>query len=242
MTCREKIAPMFYIEEHAVLYALLVRAARTLYGQQGTAASISGTKLYATQRGNRMAARTLADGRECTPLNYMIYSEWQDSKSWSEGKTISLSPVHHTQTLRCGWYDSWRKHDLLEDGKLYCEYVDAYLVKGYNPNNQLELRETLSHEGCCCDFYWIGRSFSSEQELRQAMELAAQLSPKTVKDFLYHSGHLLSAMSQAYTDCLGEEAAQTITNQALEEFKKRFGKEKWEALLLESNQDFTKAD
>ena len=43
---RKEIAEQFYMEEHAVLYALLVKAARELYGDKGELANVEGTIQY----------------------------------------------------------------------------------------------------------------------------------------------------------------------------------------------------
>ena len=85
MYCRDCIAQEFYIEEHAILYALLVKCAKEFYGEAGWDASIQGTILYGTERGQRMARRCLADGRRLTPNNYLLYTEWSDHLDWSSG-------------------------------------------------------------------------------------------------------------------------------------------------------------
>ena len=48
---REKIAPEFYIEDHALIYGLMGKYADELYGEAGLAALEKGTILYARERG-----------------------------------------------------------------------------------------------------------------------------------------------------------------------------------------------
>lgn len=47
---REAIAKQFYIDDHAVIYGLLARAADQLYGERGMKASARATVLYASER------------------------------------------------------------------------------------------------------------------------------------------------------------------------------------------------
>ena len=81
---RKEIAEQFYMEEHAVLYALLVKAARELYGDKGELANVEGTIQYGRERGRRMALRALKDGEDLSPKNYLLYSEWVDDRKWSK--------------------------------------------------------------------------------------------------------------------------------------------------------------
>lgn len=57
---REKIAPEFYIEDHALIYGLLGKHAEQLCGEAGLDAFAKGTILYSRERGIRMAKRCLA--------------------------------------------------------------------------------------------------------------------------------------------------------------------------------------
>ena len=236
---REQIAPSFYIEEHATLYALLHRQARTLCGEAGTQATAAGTKLYGQERGNRMAKRALRDGAELNMENYLKYGEWSDPKGESKNELIALSPTYTTHAVRCGWCEAWKKHDLLEYGKLYCESVDISLVHGFNPDNDLVIASTLSHGDPCCHFEWVGLGFDSPEALKTFGAQKAALEPKVLKDFLYHTGHLLSAMTRAYETALGVVKAQTIVQGALEEFQALFGEEKCQALRQEATLNFS---
>ena len=68
---RAEIAKEFYIEDHAVIYGLLVKYATQMCGDSGMDSSVKGTILYAKERGLRMAMRASADGEELTPNNYI---------------------------------------------------------------------------------------------------------------------------------------------------------------------------
>ena len=236
---RDQIAQSFYMEEHATLYALLHRQARTRYGEEGTQATAAGTKLYGQERGNRMAKRALKDGEPLTMENYLKYGEWSDHKALSANEVVSLSPTYTTHAVRCGWCEAWKKHGLLEYGKLYCESVDISLVHGFNPEGDLVIASTLSHGDPCCHFEWVGLGFQDGEALKEFGAQKAQLEPRVLKDFLYHTGHLLSAMTRAYETALGVVKAQAIVEGALAEFQEIFGEEKCQALREEAQLNFS---
>ena len=52
---KQEIRDKFDIPQHAVLFALIYRAAVELYGRQGAQRADNGTKVYGYQRGMRMA-------------------------------------------------------------------------------------------------------------------------------------------------------------------------------------------
>ncbi len=159
-----QISDEFYIEEHATLYALIAKKAIELCGDPGFAAVEEATKLYGLERGGRMAKRALRDGKELTMMNYTQYSEWTDTRGESAGAIESYNPDYITITTRCGWCEAWKKHNLLDYGKIYCQFIDEYLVKGFNPENQLIISKTLSAGDELCHFCWAGASFRNEAD------------------------------------------------------------------------------
>ena len=230
--------PEFYIEEHAVLYALMVKEARAC-GDVGEAASVEATCRYGRERGGRMAKRALRDGKKLTMQTYTQYGEWVDSKGWSKSKVSALSPVYTTDAIQCGWCDSWKKHDLLKDGKLYCEYIDYNLVKGFNSENELTITSVLSRGEESCHFVWNGVSFDSEEAVKQNIQEKSAMANRNLKDFLYHTAHLFASMKATFAEMLGEDKAQVIAGNALTRFEELFGGEKTEALTEAAMQDFT---
>ncbi|WP_176892275.1 L-2-amino-thiazoline-4-carboxylic acid hydrolase [Fusobacterium varium] len=235
---RDEIRNEFYIEDHALLYGLLVKNAIDLCGEKGKEASIKGTILYAKERGLRMAMRAIADGEELTPNNYIVYGEWVDHKKIGKAEVKSITPEYRTNSLVCGWCDAWKKYDLIEYGKIYCTWIDKNLVKGFNIENELEIDSILSHGDSCCAFYWVGTKFENMEALKKNREKKAALAGKVLKDFLYHTGHILSAMRREYYMELGLLKGREIVEKSLKEYEEKFGKMKKLALLEEGKLDF----
>lgn len=235
---RKELAEKFYIEDHAVIYGLLAKYAESMCGEQGRESLVRGTILYAKERGLRMAMRARSDGRELTPNNYIVYGEWSDYKKLGKSEIKSVFPEYRTNSLACGWYNAWEKYGLTEYGKIYCTYIDKNLVKGFNPENELEIDSILSHGGPCCAFHWVGAKFDDMDALKQNRELKASMADRVLRDFLYHTGHILSALCRQYYLDLGLIQGESISRKAMADYRKLFGDEKADLLAAEAQQNF----
>lgn len=236
---REAIVKEFYITDHAVLYGLLAKYADELYGEAGMEAAAHATRHYAAQRGARMAKRAAADGRDLSLSTYRLYTEWEDVERRMKVETLQLSPNYRMNGTYCVWNETWKQYHLEKYGEIYCTYVDKTMVRSFNPQNQLIIHSAQSLGGAGCDFEWLGLSYRDEEAFREAGRQKRELRERTVKDFLYHCGHVVFAMGEGYAGKLGQEASDRIICLSMEEYGKLFGREKAEAVIRESERDFT---
>ena len=235
---REKIAPEFYIEDHALIYGLMGKYADELYGEAGLAALEKGTILYARERGIRMAKRCLADGNPLNMRTYLLYGEWADTRKATSIQVSGIVPKFLNHVPQCAWNDAWVKYGLVKYGAIYCTHADKNLVYGFSPAEKVDIPDLLTHGKPSCEFEWYGTDFKTEQEFYDLMKKKSEIAHYTMKDFLYHSGHTLSALRRAFCLELGVPAAREIQEKALEEFEKLTSAEKREALYEESRLDF----
>lgn len=237
MTDRQAISSRFYIDDHAVLYALLVRAAIRRCGPAGERASRQATTLYGRERGVRMAMRCLAAGLPLTGETYLEFGEWFDDRGWSVFRVGSYEPFELNAQV-CGWHDSWKKYELSEYGKIYCEIIDGELYRGFNPELELTVTQTLSHGHEKCGFLLSGMACASADDKKLIDERRSKRLKSVVKDFLYHAGHLLSAFRRTWLLELGLPLATEMLAAASTEYEKIFGSDKMRWIILESGQDF----
>ncbi len=237
MINRSIASAKFYIEDHAVLYALLVRAAVEQYVDKGEEAARKATIVYARERGLRMAMRCAAAQLALTGDSYLEFGEWVDDRNWSQFKIGSYQPFE-LNAHKCGWYDSWQKHSLLDYGKLYCEIIDSELYRGFNPEIELTVKETISHGDEKCSFLLSGVHCKSEAEKSEIDKRRKKRLPYVVKDFLYHTGHVFSAFKRTYLLELGLTAENSIVSRVTSEYEEKFGKEKMQLISVESEQNF----
>jgi hypothetical protein len=232
------IRSKFYIDDHAVLYALLVKNAVQGVGDKGDAAAEKATILYGRERGLRMAMRCVADGSPLTADNYVVYGEWLDDRGWSEFRVGGYEP-YELDAVICGWNNAWVKYGLLDYGKKYCQFIDVELVRGFNPDNSFALQGTLSQGSERCRFLFGGISATSDADSRHIGELRKKKIPSVVKDFLYHTGHVLSAFRRTYFLEFGLVKAQGVLEKTFSDYAKIFGTEKLRALQNEATLDFS---
>lgn len=238
MTQREEMGRRFYIDDHAVLYALIARAADAICGCQGMEAVSHGVAVYGRERGLRAAMRATADGEPLTLANYIVYGEWADPKGWSKSEVRDLQPNYRTDMTTCGWFDCWRQHDLLEYGKTYCDCVDKNLVYGFNPELRFAMGQVLSQGGDTCEFDWQDCRVDGPEAAAEMARKREALIPRVTKDFLYHCGHMLSTFRRELYLALGLVKGREIMETALREYAERFGGDKAEALQNEAKQDY----
>jgi hypothetical protein len=234
----KKIVANFYIDDHAILYGAIARSAIELCGERGRETVVRGIAAYGRERGLRMAMRCLADDEPLSGKNYILYGEWADVRGWSKSEVTATVPNYRTNMVVCGWCDAWKKHGLIEYGKIYCDHADENLVYGFNPELVLKMGNVMSHHGGPCEFDWVSCVFENDDEANAMASRRAELIPRVTKDFLYHCGHLLSAFRREIMLALGLRKGNEIIEKALADYLAVCGVEKRKALLQESRRNY----
>lgn len=217
------------IEHHATLFALFAKYAVTLCGKAGEEAILSGMTTYGRERGARMAANALARGDELTTMTNQAYGEWKpDYDGQMEFGQLRTEPTLQTYISKCAWCDAWKKHDLLEYGKLYCVNVDNAVYQGFRSDFVCTPTTTaLSWGGERCEFDW-GHPISPE-EAEELVRKKKELGTSCMKDFNFHTAHLKHTISKTLIEKLGEDGEKAV-NLALHDYVELFGQEYLDAL------------
>lgn len=212
------------IEHHAVLFALFAKHAVTMCGKRGEEAIQKGMTVYGNERGARMAANALARGDELTTMTNQAYGEWKpDYDGQMEFGQLRTEPTLQTYIAKCAWCDAWKKHDLLEYGKLYCVNVDNAVYQGFRSDFVCTSTATaLSWGGTRCEFDW-GHPISAE-EAKELVRKKKELGTSCMKDFNFHTAHLKHTISKTLIEELGEEG-KNAAEYALDEYAGLFGQE-----------------
>lgn len=220
---------MCKIEHHAVLFALLSKQAITLAGEAGKEAILKGMTKYGNERGARMAGNALANGEELTTMTNQAYGEWKpDYAGQMDFGTLRTQPTLQTYIAKCAWCDAWKKHDLLEYGKHYCVNVDNAVYQGFRSDFVCTPTTTsLSWGGERCEFDW-GHPLS-EEEAALLPEKKKALGTSCMKDFNFHTAHLLHTVGNILKEDLGE-MGELAVQKGIEEFIQKFGQEYFDVL------------
>lgn len=220
---------MCKIEHHATLFALLSKHAITLAGEAGKESILRGMTKYGNERGARMAARALANGDELTTMTNQAYGEWKpDYQGQMDFGTIHTEPTLQTYIAKCAWCDAWKKHDLLDYGKYYCVNVDNAVYQGFRSDFLCTPTTTsLSWGGERCEFDW-GHPLTAE-EVTMLAEKKKELGTSCMRDFNFHTAHLLYTISNVLKEDLGE-TGELAVQKGIEEFIEKFGQEYYDVL------------
>lgn len=217
------------IEHHAVLFALLSKQAILLAGEAGKEAIQKGMTKYGNERGARMAKNALANGEELNTFANQAYGEWKpDYAGQMDFGTIQTEPTLQTYIAKCAWCDAWKKHELLEYGKYYCVNVDNAVYQGFRSDFVCTpISTSLSWGGDYCKFDW-GHPLTAE-EAAYLPEKKKELGTSCMKDFNFHTAHLLYTVGNVLKEELAE-VGETVVKNAIAEYIAKFGQEYFDVL------------
>lgn len=193
---------------------------------------------YGEQRGRRMALRAQSDGKELTMLNYLIYGEW--SLTASEMTQRMEQNNHNNMRMlveRCPWQAAWMEEGLIEYGRLYCQEIDLALVRGFNPQLNLDVLKTQPNDRQPCELIFHGAPLTVSNSFTLMVGQKFNPGKRIILPWEYHVGHLYKAFSELLTAELGQtgrEAAEA----ALVDFSTRFGVESTQIVKDYQQSDF----
>lgn len=222
------------IEHHAVLYGLIAKFAME-YGEDGQRAIEEATRQYGLERGKRMAEHARQEGMACNGETYPIFKEWRAPKPEQMVAGTALNWPHYTTTVqRCEWVESWKKHNLLCHGKLYCQHIDENLYEGYQSMHKLSVRSLLSAGDNCCMFDWGYRR--SEEAGATIIVQQKEIGEKYIRNFDFHCADLLHKAG-VQMELILKDAGAEICLKALKQFIDIFGEAYYLAILSALEQE-----
>jgi len=196
----------FFPKHHALLFGWISKAVHDRVGAEKAEEVIrKAVRRYGEERGGRMALRAEANGHKLSMVNYLAYGEWQPGH------------VH-----KCPWHEAWAENDLLPYGRLYCQEVDEALVRGFNPDLEIEVNGTKSEGEKHCEFVFHDANLGFINTLLLGYRRAIKPAGNAVMPWDYHLGHLFKTVGEVLSEELGELGVEAM-DAALEDFKESFG-------------------
>jgi hypothetical protein len=209
---------------HALLFAWLGKAIIERTGEQrGEAIIRKVVQQYGVERGRRMALRAKAKKHVLSMVNYFGYSEYRITPGAMDMKIIKQSPHAKLWVSKCPWHNAWKANGLLPIGRFYCLEIDQALVRGFNPELQLEVIETLTTGAPQCEFIYHNADPTILNYILLGYRRAINPGAKVAMPWNYHVGHLFNAFEKAATEELGQYGQNAI-EEGLAEFAHRYGK------------------
>lgn len=143
-----------FFEMFAQLFCTIAENVIREFGDKGKDIIAISVRKYGEERGKRIAELVKSLGKELTLKNFFIYSDL-DAKSTLKYKPKIVNgnlEIIGRECVFCNACQDWNK---LEYGKIYCEYIDTSILKGYNPNLKIEVPSTLTSGGKKCILRYI---------------------------------------------------------------------------------------
>jgi len=125
------------------------------FGESGKDAIINAVNQFGIRRGKEIAELVKSKGKELTLQNFFIYNTF-DSQETAKYKINIVDGNVEVVIRSCIFCDGCKDWNKQEFGNIYCEYIDAAVLEGYNPDIQYELVSSLIHgEKRCVQRYIV---------------------------------------------------------------------------------------
>ena len=225
---------------HALLFGWISKAVFDRVDEERTEAAIrKAVRRYGEERGGRMALRAEANGHKLTMVNYLAYGEWQAGPGETSQQVIAKVPHVVAHVHKCPWHETWMENNLLPYGQLYCQEVDKALMRGFNPDLQIDVNGTKSEGEKHCEFVFHDANLGFINTLLLGYRKAIRPAGNAVMPWDYHLGHLYKTMSEVVSEELGELWVEAM-DAALQEFNKSFGEDAGAVIRAYSGTDFNR--
>ena len=225
------------IENQAMMFAFLSRAAIEAKGEEGRAAIQAGMIRYGKERGARMAERARKAGDPVDLWTNQAYGEWKpDYAGQMDFGMLRAEPTYQTYIAKCAWCEAWKKNDILEYGREYCVNVDTAVYEGFGAGAVCTpISTSMSWGGERCDFDW-GKPLS-EEEVKMVAGKKAELGTSAMRDFNFHTAHIYYSIADELRRHFPEDSGEII-EKAVADYIDLFGQEAYDCLLKFSPDEF----
>jgi hypothetical protein len=223
---------------HALLFAWIANAVEEQVGQQkGEAVIRKAVRQYGEERGRRMLLRAQAKKHALSMINYLGYREYNISPGVMDLKIISKPPHAMFRISTCPWQRAWEENGLMSVGKLYCLEIDQALLRGFNPDLQLDVILTLSNGDPRCEFVYHDANLKIPNIVLFGYRKGINPGPKAVMPWDYHVGHLFNTFEKTAYEELGKAGKQAVET-GLAKFGERYGESAMKKVMVSRNVDF----
>jgi hypothetical protein len=224
-------------EHHAFMIGSFYQALVESLGQAGEEIFAKASKVYAKERGHRMALRAKKHGFDLDYSAYFSHSEWAPTKAAKKPAQLVEAENGDFITLvyECLWLETFRKMGAEDCAKVYCPLIDAHLVKGFNPALDFETT-TFLHADDHCTFQWRKANFTQE-DLAAIQAAKETFAKENIMPFVYHTGHVWKTFKAVIAEEFPEDEAG-IRHLVQAAFEKTYGIEAFKQIQAYEAVDF----
>lgn len=220
---------------HAYIAAKYYVHLTETFGERGKLAFIHATQYYAEQRGRRMAQRAIRDGQSLTQASYNYYGEWvntEEIKAQGIANRSERTAEGYSKITCCPWHVQFQEMGCQEAGAVYCQYLDAAISRGFNPELGYVVDQTLHTADCCIHRLTTGPISEGSERGK---------NPAGLKSFEYHCAHSFWAYHEV-VETIFQSEGEKVNRLVLEDFARDYGREMADVLWSYREVNFNVCD
>lgn len=122
--------------------------------KEGEALLKDAVEYFGRERGKSIAQRVKKLGKPLTFKNWLIYSDIDASKNFEAMPEIVDGDLV-VNVKNCTFHNGANEWGLGDYANIYCRYVDYAILRGYNPDVKLVLKERKGKDEESCVFRYI---------------------------------------------------------------------------------------
>ena len=226
MTHNSKDLLCFTPMHHALLFTCIAKSVILEIGEKVSGPILGdAVKKYGEERGRRMALRAQKFGDSLTMDNYFAYGEWVAPEGETDFRFVTKRPHARLHAFKCPWYGVWKEKGLLEYGKYFCKEIDSALVRGFNPDLELEVNSTRTTGGQYCDFIFKDADLSLIKIVKLLYKKKIHPGKAVVMPWDYHTAHLFKTLNQTIKSRLDAPVYEKIMETACSEYAALFSED-----------------
>ena len=134
----------------ARFFSIVAKHLEQKYGQEGLDLLADCVKEWGFKRGQDIAARAKAQGKDNTLDQYLCNYDMERSELFGYTTDYGKEEIHQEFT-RCVFAQTWMDADEEKYGRIYCENIDPAIASGYNENLQC-IHDQIMYKDKHCNF------------------------------------------------------------------------------------------
>lgn len=138
------------------LFCTIAEVIISNFGDKGREAMAEAVKKYGEERGRRIAELVKSMGKETDLKNFFIYGDFDSRANLTYAPNLVEGNLEICVT-ECPYDKGCKDWGKEEFGKIYCEYIDKAVLRGYNPDLVLEVPSNMTKGDENCVLRYIAK-------------------------------------------------------------------------------------
>jgi len=183
---------------HAGLFIAIADTVGKLLDQANTEQALKDIVCnYGFRRGARMAATVKENNGAENICSYVAYCEYKNTKNAMKQEILKIEEGSKILISQCPWYDTWKKYNKMDYGKIYCNNIDESLFKGFGKTVKISVDKVKPRGDASCTFIYHDFYMNLSTIAKIGFMKAINPGKKIIKSWAFHVADLLDSASNS---------------------------------------------